>query len=84
MDNIPDSIDTYLKIMMEGSIQINPYFRNSASEFLHSSYFDDIRNKLKEERHDHKLKLDIDQDDAYDYETGKIKFNKDECMEILD
>ena len=47
---------------------MNPYFRSSAREVLKSSLFDDIRIHANERQAPNKLKLAVDQDDAFDYE----------------
>jgi len=49
-------------------LEMNPYFRSSAREVLKSSLFDDIRIHANERQAPNKLKLAVDQDDAFDYE----------------
>ena len=49
-------------------LEFNPYYRWSASECLKSKYFDDIRNPELEESSSKKIMLDVDKDDAFDYE----------------
>ena len=43
-------------------LQINPHFRPTASELLKSSYFDDIRITVNEEKASKKIRLKIDED----------------------
>jgi hypothetical protein len=52
-------------------LKLNPYFRCSASELLKHSVFDKYRNPNMERSAPYKIKLDIDKDDAFDYDTGK-------------
>ena len=63
---------------------MNPYFRWSPGECLASSLFDGIRSQELEEPPIHKIRLEIDQDDAFDYETGKSnKFTREKYIKIL-
>ena len=47
---------------------MNPFFRSSASEALKWKIFDKIRDKHLESSAPTKLYLDVDRDDAFDYE----------------
>ena len=47
---------------------MNPFFRSSASEALKWKIFDKIRDKHLESSAPTKLNLDVDRDDAFDYE----------------
>lgn len=54
-------------------IELNPYFRQSALECLKDPIFDKIRIQACEQSAAEKLKLDIDRDEAFDYDSGKSK-----------
>jgi serine/threonine protein kinase len=57
--------------ILHSLIQINPFFRPTAKECLKNPIFDHIRNpKLEKTSVTNKIKLDIDQDDAFDYASG--------------
>ena len=56
--------------VMKGCLEFNPYFRSSATECLQSSAFDHCRETIKYKSPKCKLILDIDRDDAFNYETG--------------
>ena len=63
---------------------MNPYFRWSSGECLASSLFDGIRSKELEESPIHKIRLEVDADDAFDYETGKSNnFTREKYIKIL-
>ena len=54
-------------------LELNPYFRQSALECLKDPIFDNIRISACEQSATEKLKLLIDRDEAFDYDTGKSK-----------
>jgi hypothetical protein len=49
---------------------LNPYFRSSAREVIKNKIFDDIRIPFNEKQSEVKLKLSVDQDEAFDYDKG--------------
>jgi hypothetical protein len=51
-------------------LEFNPYFRYSATEVIANSCFDLCRSKPKQKSIKLKLMLDIDKDEAFDYEKG--------------
>lgn len=51
---------------------LNPYFRSSASEAVKWKVFDEFNNKKKSNA-PRKLKLEVDRDDAFDYEKSQSK-----------
>mgnify|MGYP000105742680 FL=1 len=58
-------------------LEFNPFFRSSAREILKDTIFDDIRIHDNERQAPTKLKLAVDNDDAFDYEQGKAtKYSK--------
>jgi hypothetical protein len=70
--------------MVRKLLEFNPYFRWSAYECLKSSYFDKVRNSHQEKHPKGKILLEIDQEDAFDYENAKsFKFTKNDFLEIL-
>ena len=62
-----------MKVVMKGMLELNPYFRCSASEILKSPIFDKIRVKELEEPAPFKLDSSIDAMGAYDYEANNDK-----------
>jgi len=65
-------------------LQINPYFRPSATECLKSSVFDQIRCKDMEKSAKEKIKLDVDADEAFDYENSKsMKYSIKDYISII-
>lgn len=70
--------------MLVNLLTLNPYFRWTASECLAHPMFDDVRNEDNERNYKTKIKLDVDQDDAFDYEQGKSeKFTTEDLFESL-
>ena len=49
---------------------LNPFYRYSASEALKNPVFDEIRESKKEKSSHTKINLEIDSDEAFDYEKG--------------
>ena len=79
-----DQIYDGFKELLQNLLCFNPYFRWSIAECLQSPVFDDIRSELLESSATHKIKLEIDNDDAFDYEEGKsFKFTRLEYINIL-
>ena len=58
-------------MLLDWLLQFNPFFRCSASEATKSTAFSNIRKKKNEFTAADKIKLDIDSDGAFDYETGQ-------------
>ena len=69
--NNDESLDTDLLAILNNLLQLNPYHRWSPSECLKMATFDDIRCKAMENIRGDKIKLDIDQDGAFDHKTGE-------------
>ena len=57
-----------LASILDNLLLLNPYFRCSASESLKWKMFNQIRDKSMETSAPFKLNLDVDRDDAFDYE----------------
>jgi len=66
-------------------LEFNPYFRWSPSECLRNPVFDSIRRPQLEKPAPCKLRLMVDQDEAFDYEASKSKkfCKKDYYLEII-
>lgn len=65
-------------------VNLNPYFRWTPSELLKNAYFNDLRIPELEKSAPQKLKLDIDRDDAFDYENGVSKlYTKKDYIAII-
>ena len=76
--------DPLLRDLLRGMLEVNPYFRWSPSECLRSPYFDDIRVLSLEKLSSEKLKLDVDQNGAFDYEdTLRAKLSKEEHLLMI-
>ena len=56
--------------VLQWLLRLNPYFRCSASELLKNPIFNKVRNPNLEKSAPFKIKLSIDKDEAFDYETG--------------
>ena len=73
-----------MRNMLLSLLEFNPYFRSSAREVLKNAIFDDIRITENERQAPQKLKLIVDQDDAFDYELGKTtKFTKEDYNKMI-
>ena len=57
-------------MLLYNLLQFNPYLRWSASECLNLEIFQNVRNKILEEKPSQKILLDIDSETAFDYTTG--------------
>ena len=62
-----------MKQMVKGLLEFNPYFRKSVKECLSFSIFDQMKTNHFNDVQFEKISLDVDKDDAYDYETGISK-----------
>lgn len=76
-----EKVSKGLREILENLLTINPYFRWSATECLAHPMFDNIRDPNMENIPTEKIKLVIDQDDAFDYEEGRSNiFNTDSLI----
>ena len=76
-----DQIDDGFREILSNLLTINPYFRWTASECLAHPIFNDIRNPSFESIPGKKIKLDVDQDDAFNYEEGvSEKFTREHLI----
>ena len=66
-----DQIYDGFKDILQNLLCLNPYFRWSVTECLSLPVFDDIRSENLETPATHKIKLEVDNDDAFDYHDGK-------------
>jgi hypothetical protein len=65
-------------------LKFNPYFRCSSSEALKHSIFDNIRNKSMEKTSTKKIFLNVDSEDAFDYEKGEsCKYTIEDLLKIV-
>ena len=72
------------KELLRNLLCLNPYFRWSINECLQSPVFDNIRSEQLESSATHKIKLEVDNDDAFDYEDGKsYKFTRKDYILLL-
>lgn len=60
-----------LEKLKDDMLKFNPFFRVSASELLKSKVFDDFRINKNEKSAPEKILLEIDKDEAFNYESGK-------------
>ena len=82
----PEVIDFMNKLLV-----FNPFFRMTALEAIQCKVFDSVRNVKKEsiiqqisKSAIHDIKLEVDRDDAFDYEnTSNAKFSVDDLKSIL-
>ena len=71
--------------MLCSLIKLNPYFRKSASEIIKDSIFDDLRLPMMEKSAPFKLRLEVDQDDAFDFEKGiSLKYDMNDYRTIVE
>ena len=62
--------------ILEYLIKVNPYNRSTAFEILKSPLFDKMKNEITKSKVFKKLQINIDSDDAYDYESDRsTKYN---------
>ena len=79
-----DKVYDGFKDMLRNLLCFNPYFRWSINECIQSPVFDDIRSEQLENCATQKIKLEVDSDDAFDYEDRKSnKFTHLEYIDIL-
>ena len=79
-----DQIPSGFRDILSNILCVNPYFRWTAAECLEHPIFDDVRHESSETPNKHKIKLDLDTDDAYDYEESKSeKYTKQDLLKIL-
>ena len=80
-----DLVEDGFKEILNNLLLINPYFRWTASECLAHPIFDDIRDYSDAEvTSSKKLKLDVDQCDAFNYEEGiSEKYKTNDYMQSL-
>lgn len=65
-------------------LEVNPNKRWSAKDCLKSSYFDDIRYASVERGANSPLLLDIDRNDAFNYEKAiSEKYKRKDYMDII-
>mmetsp|Transcript_35701 Transcript_35701/g.54635 ORF Transcript_35701/g.54635 Transcript_35701/m.54635 type:complete len:180 (-) Transcript_35701:27-566(-) len=83
LEEVPSS-STELKDILENLIQLNPYFRWTPSELLKLPFFNDLRIPDLEKSAPQKLKLEVDSDQAFDYENGVSKqYTKKDYIAII-
>ena len=66
-----DQIYDGFKELLRNLLCFNPYFRWSINECLQAPIFDDLRSEDLEKSATDKIKLEVDSDDAFNYEEGK-------------
>jgi len=64
------NIDKNTKSLLKSLLEFNPYFRKSAKECLQNPMFEDLLFNNFDKLKFPKVQLDIDKDDAFDYEKG--------------
>jgi len=65
-------------------LQLNPFYRCSAAEAIKLPLFDEVREPHLEKSAPYKIKLEIDQDEAFDYIEGQsLKFNMQDYRRII-
>lgn len=70
--------------LLYGMTEFNPYFRQSANEMLHAEVFAPISSLRNAFLAKEKIYLEVDQDDAFDYEAGKShKFLKQDIISMI-
>jgi len=78
-------IEDGFKEILQNLLTVNPYFRWTASECLAHPIFDEVRGgDAFEIPSTFKLKLDVDQDDAFNYEEcASEKYETKDYLQIL-
>jgi serine/threonine protein kinase len=77
-------LNTEWKKLIVNMLEFNPYFRQSARELLKSKLFDDIRIVENEKQSVEKIKMIIDADESFDYESCKSsKFTKPDYIKMI-
>ena len=61
--------DKQIGIILQQLLEFNPFFRRQAKEILKNPIFDKIRDPVLEKRASGKIKLKVDQEGAFDYQT---------------
>ena len=82
IDQIFKKADPALLNILKRMIEFNPYFRPTASDILHDSYFDDIRSKVSMNP-SFKIKANIDVSYQYDYEKECNRISESEMINII-
>ena len=57
--------------IFESMIEFNPFFRKSASEYLKHDIFDPVRKEELELLAPFKIKLEVDNEETFDYKTDR-------------
>lgn len=82
-DEMVDQDKDLVQLLMS-MIEFNPYYRSSPAECLKSPFFDPIRVPQLEQPAPTKIYLEIDQEDACDYQSGaSMKFTKDQILKMI-
>ncbi len=82
-DKFPKSDKAMVKLLMD-ILQLNPFYRCSAAEAIKLPIFDEVRETHLEKSAPYKIKLDIDQDDAFDYIEGQsLKYTMKDYRAII-
>ena len=78
------NLDDGFKDIIQNLLTLNPYFRWTASECLAHPFFDDVRLENTQLSSSKKLKLAVDQDEAFDYENeGNSMFSRTDHISNL-
>jgi len=57
-----------LRTILKRMLDFNPFDRQSAKDLITNKYFENIRNAAQEEDADFEIKLQVDEEDCFDYE----------------
>lgn len=67
-----------------GMLEFNPYFRLSARELIKNKLFDEYRIIENEKQSSEKIKLVVDADESFDYESCKSNiFCKEDYIKMI-
>lgn len=72
-EKLPECHNKDLISLLKKLLELNPFYRCSATEAISSNIFNMIRDKKKEKSSPIKLFLEIDNGEDFDYEKGVSK-----------
>ena len=72
-----------LRGLLKKMLYMSPDHRFSAKDLIKSPYFDSIRNKDQEEDADFKIKVSVDEELTFDYETFEDSVKTTQYIKLI-
>ena len=74
---------TELIEILENLLRFNPELRGSSQQILRSKYFNDMRDESYEKPAKAQVKIDIDEDEEFDYTSNSMKTLTSDDLRLL-